>query len=458
MNYGRNKILIRFYAKISFCLMTIVLASCSPKSVENTFNIPQIDPSLYEQLEELPSIHGNNRAKIAQISDIHHFAPSLYSKNDPIFARFAANNDGRTVLYTREILESLKDNLKNQGVDTLLVSGDLSIWGSRITHEDLARIFKGYEEEGIDVFVTPGNHDLLNIKAARLVESKTERIDSVSPGEFRGIYGDFGFSQALLSDDESLSYLAELKGGILLLSLDSNFYKDNDSLGYSVSHGTIGESQYEFIERALDLAGPRKRDMIVMTHHNLLEHYETESDLSNFMIDDKGKLLSLLKREGVTLALSGHIHKSDIKRDGLSGFYSAALTSLALYPHVYRLISVDQDSFALSSERLSFIYDEKTNREIEEYTRRMGYVKIYTSQFQRLEKEYDSSQAREMADYFYLLNLYAQQGLESYIPETLLHNQVAALFAESVSPLNRFAHILPLDSFPNDWQARIPIE
>jgi len=419
--------------------------------------IPDIDPAVYASLKgRTDSLSSGTR--IAHISDIHHYAPSLYDPESSGFGRFALNNEGRTVLYTTELLISLKEDLLSRGVSVLLVSGDLTVLGARESHLDAARIFRDFENAGIEVFVTTGNHDILNPKAFRITEDRTSPVETVSPGDFSRIYGDFGFRENLMSDSGSLSYLARLDDSYWLLALDTSWYQDNESLGYSASSGILVPSVFTFAEEALSLADREGKRVIVMTHHNFLRHYEIDFDLSNFMIDQGYRMMTLLSEKGVHLALSGHIHKSDIKKErvGNRDFYGVTTTSLSIYPHSYRILGLEEDGVDITTTELTPAFDEQKNREILEYNRKIAWERTYTGQYDRLLVDHTPEDAKAMAEYFFLANLYAQQGLEAYLPDEILSSAGPGLFKESVSFMKGFAAALPIDSPPDDRNFRLP--
>ena len=62
---------------------------------------------------------------------------------------------------------------------------------------------------GVPVLVVPGNHDVLNPRAARFSGDAAEPVAGVAPEEFAAIHADLGYGEALERDPASLSYVAE---------------------------------------------------------------------------------------------------------------------------------------------------------------------------------------------------------------------------------------------------------
>ncbi|MEG0020418.1 MAG: metallophosphoesterase, partial [Oscillospiraceae bacterium] len=69
----------------------------------------------------------------------------------------------RQMPYSREIVQAmLYDCLKN-GFDTLLLLGDLTNTGSESEHREIAQLLAQARDEGLDIYVVPGECDLLTI-------------------------------------------------------------------------------------------------------------------------------------------------------------------------------------------------------------------------------------------------------------------------------------------------------
>ncbi len=351
------------------------------------------------------------------------------------------------------MLEGLKIDLLAENVDILLISGDLSILGSRETHEDVARILSGIEETGVQVFITSGNHDVNNPDALRITENGSEPIPWTTPEEFKEIYADFGYTEGVMVHDESLSYMAYLDDDIALLSLDTAYYQNNAFLDHSAALGVIVFSLYPWVDEALARAEADGHRVIAMSHHNFLRHYEVDRDLSNFMVNDEGQMLSQLTNAGVEVALSGHIHKSDTKTEELEGkpFTGVVTTSLALYPHSYKILGFTDDRVGITTRLLPLPYSEEENEEILEYNRKIGLNRTFYGRELRYTEEYSQKDAEAIAWFFHIANLYSQQGLEAYIPEEILESRTLQIVDEAETGMLGFMKSLPLDTEPNDW-------
>jgi len=63
---------------------------------------------------------------------------------------------------SEEVLKSLITDIKLEGVDLVIVPGDLTNNGEKVNHIKFAAYLKELEDAGIAVFVVPGNHDIEN--------------------------------------------------------------------------------------------------------------------------------------------------------------------------------------------------------------------------------------------------------------------------------------------------------
>jgi len=100
-------------------------------------------------------------------------------------------------------------------------------------------LFQETEEAGVQVYVLPGNHDIMNPFAASFLGDKHELIDSVYPKDFADIYNNFGYLESIYRDPNSLSYVVEPVGGLWLVCIDSNYYSGNYNNGYPWPYGSV---------------------------------------------------------------------------------------------------------------------------------------------------------------------------------------------------------------------------
>lgn len=288
------------------------------------------------------SICVDKNLKIFIITDIHYLADSL-KDTGKAFTEFNETGDGKLTEYSKEIMEALKRDIKNEAVDILLVAGDLTLNGEKESHLELVSYFSEIKFIGTDVYVIPGNHDIDNEYAVSFKGDKQEKIESISSQEFAEIYKEFGYSNVIERDPNSLSYLVKIRENFYFLMLDTNKYEESkEKLGYQGS-GVIKKETIKWIE---DTLKSRTEDdfIISVMHHNLMDH--NEMFYRGYTLDNNDEILDLFKKMGIRLNFSGHIHIQNIKEK--EGIVDIVTGSLAVYPQRYGYIQYEAESRSIT--------------------------------------------------------------------------------------------------------------
>ncbi len=158
-------------------------------------------------------------AKFASIADIHYFNPDLLIQDGTAFQSYIMQ-DRKLIAESDAITQAIVAEIKTLDLDFIIVPGDLTKDGAKVSHEALADYFKEIETAGIQIFVTPGNHDINNPHALQYDSEAVQAVATVSPEEFKTIYADYGFDEAIAKDDHSLSYVAEPVDGVWIIAMD----------------------------------------------------------------------------------------------------------------------------------------------------------------------------------------------------------------------------------------------
>lgn len=314
----------RYFLIIVLQIVIITLSACVSDENSGMINL------IYE---------GEKNIDMYITTDIHYLSPKL-TDYDVAFQKYVDSGDGKNLRYIDEILDSLIFDIAESKGDLLIVSGDLTNNGERISHEALAAKFKGLEEAGTSVFVIPGNHDVDNPWARGFEGEKQYLTDSISPKEFAEIYVEFGYGEAALRDAHSLSYLVTLSDDVWLLMLDTNKYINNQQLEYPQTDGEISIETMEWIKQCRDMAEDAHAEVLTVMHHNVIHH----SDMlqKGFTLNNNEALLEVLSAPEFKLFLSGHIHTQDITASaGVSPVIEIVTNALSVYPHQYGLLAYD---------------------------------------------------------------------------------------------------------------------
>ena len=259
-------------------------------------------------------------------TDLHYIASSL-TDNGSYFRAVTENADGKYMPGCEVLTDAFVAQVIREKPDALLLSGDLSFNGARDSHLMLAEKLQKIRDAGIPVLVIPGNHDLNYPMAASFHGESFTLVPSIMPEEFSNIYADFGYTDALARDADSLSYMAELTPGLWVLMVDVNTLE---------APGILTDGTLAWIREQLELAQSRNVRVIGVSHQTLLAH----SFLSyGIQMGGGDRLLKLYEEYGVLCNLSGHMHIQHIQQAD-SGFADIAGSALITWPNQYGVLTL----------------------------------------------------------------------------------------------------------------------
>jgi alkaline phosphatase len=296
--------------------------------------------------------------KISVISDPHYFAPSLGTSGAAFDAYLM--QDRKMIAESDAILQSALEIVEEQHPDILLIPGDLTKDGEKVSHEAFAAYLADLESTGVRVYVIPGNHDVNNPHAMSYDGDSAVPVESVSPEDFQEIYADFGYGEALYRDPNSLSYVSAVSEKLWILGIDSCEYDDNLTSGTPETSGSLSAETKAWVLEKLAEAKVQGITVIGMMHHNLVEHYSLQAELfPDYVIGDSVTLAQELADAGLSMIFTGHYHANDIVQVTDSGLYEIETGSLVTWPSPVRTMTISDDgSVEVSSTSVSEIdYD-----------------------------------------------------------------------------------------------------
>ena len=218
----------------------------------------------------------------------------------------------------------IKAFLKEAGAnesECLIFPGDLADTGKPEEAKIVAQMFREFEATyKKQIYVVPGNHDYFNSTVA----------------EFKEIYAEFGYNEAIAKHDKTASYVADLPDGYRLLAIDSNTPGDG-------KHGINAELE-SWVKEQCDKAKADGKKVFAMMHHNLLEHFILASTLHSGGVvgTNKYTFADTLADGGVKYIFTGHTHDSDIASyttESGSVIYDVVTPTLLTYQCPYRVVT-----------------------------------------------------------------------------------------------------------------------
>ncbi len=381
-------------------------------------------------------------------SDIHYLARDLTDHGES-FQYMVDHGDGKMVTYIEEITDAFLEEVTARHPDVLILSGDLTLNGEKQSHEELAEKLRGVEDAGIPVLVVPGNHDINNHQAAGYTGSGRRPAEFTTPEEFREIYGDFGYDEAISEDERSLSYIYELNPSTWFMMLDTCQYTQKARVG-----GAIRSETYEWIKYWLEQAWNNDIRVIPVAHHNLLD--ESEIYVDDCTIEHGEQLARILDEWEVPAFLSGHLHVQHAKRYHDEGVWEMVTASLATPDCMYGVMdfsgtqefhyytrSVDMRSWArehgitnpdlleFDAFKEPFLLSVFTRQALDELDGYRGLTDI--------EKD-------KMADFYAWLNYYYYQGTACDIRDEALRDEAYGLWSEGSGELCEYLDYILADA------------
>lgn len=295
----------------------------------------------------------------AVASDLHYeFQEDLeWFSEDPIFGyanrRAAMENESRYI-----IDEFLNQCAENDNIEFILIPGDISNEGRAYEqqHIEVAEKFRKFEEEtGKPIYVINGNHDA----------GKGENEGETSLEDFREIYYEFGFSEALSTMEGNLSYTADLNEKYRLIAADS--CDINRSTGDGMT-----DDRVQWVVNEAEKAYADGKYPILMMHHNLLDHMPIQGLLSkDFIVRNHVSTAEKFANAGIKMVFTGHEHCSDANTYTSSQgnqITDFATTALTMYPLQYRIVEMSDETINYDIATVDKIEAEKLLNDVKGYT------------------------------------------------------------------------------------------
>jgi len=296
-------------------------------------------------------------------SDPHYYDPSLGIEGEA-FEDYL-NNDRKLLRESPELLNEVIDATLEANVEFVLVPGDLTKDGSKLSHLGFAQHMTELEERGVKVFVVPGNHDVSNGEARAFSGDTTIRVENVNPQQFSEIYSAFGYDEAVYRDTNSLSYISEPTEGLWIVGLDACLYAYNDSMGHSHTAGAFNEATLKWLEEILLTEEADQKVKVALMHHGVLEHYKGQKKyFGEYIVSENKKVSRQLADLGINTVFTGHYHANDItykQWNNGSFLFDIETGSLVTYPCPYRRIELSGDSLSIETRYIQSIPSVQDN-------------------------------------------------------------------------------------------------
>ncbi|WP_105106594.1 metallophosphoesterase [Streptococcus suis] len=285
------------------------------------------------------------------ITDLHYLSQDLFDDGEA-FSYIEKTAAGKDLRYGKERMEALVEQVEREHPSLLLVSGDLTLNGEKQSMVELAQYFTEIEEQGTEVLVIPGNHDIASGWARAFMGDQQIVTDQVTAQQFSDIFDDHGYQQASSRDQASLSYLAKPFSNAWFLMLDSNIYSDGYGKGAPPTNGRIKKETLDWIDVQLQAAKEAGVSLIPVVHHNVLQQHAMLS--KGYTLDNAADLKALFNQYGIQFGFSGHTHSQNIVEEDLGqvSYTEVVNGAFSIYPAIIGQLSLDDTSIHYQKTQL----------------------------------------------------------------------------------------------------------
>ncbi len=299
--------------------------------------------------------------KFAAISDIHYYPEALTNNYCDAFMDSLQTSIGRESYESEGILNSalaaLEAHAKENGMEYVIVAGDLTADGEYVGHTEVAKRLEQFENDtGLKVLVINGNHDINRTDTATTFENGyEEKARAITPEEFLEVYKNLGYDLAYnqyvptTGKANMLSYSVRDDGFRVIVMDTAKYSADATDDGVDIGE-TSGAMSAEFLEWVLAEIADAKANgetVIGVSHHNLVPHFVTEYEIMRgFNLDNWEEITEMLADAGMNYTLTGHIHINDIAQlvsDNGETMTEVSMSSITAWPNYFREFEMTTD-------------------------------------------------------------------------------------------------------------------
>ena len=394
--------------KAILLLISLVLCSCQKQTIKEKVNY---------------------QSSIMVASDLHLLSNNLISENSSC-KKEKMTSDGRVQEYDYSLVEALVNKANEEKPNCLVLTGDLTFNGEKDSHLELIKLLSKVNPT-TKVLVIPGNHDVCNIEAKYFDENTTEKIDSVTGDEFRDLYQDFGYKNAISYDQKTLSYIYPIDQNNWTLLLDTTLCRYNYENLMNFIGGFLEESTLKWIEENLKIAKEKNIKVTSFTHHNLISH--NSMFVNGYTLSNADDLLEIFSRYQVKLNFSGHLHIQNIKNKKVNKYqiYDIASQSLLDYGNRYGKLDIYENCYDYKTYKLN-LFDG-----FEEYSFNTFYKKFYDRSLSLYKVSYPDNY-QELLDFVSKINCYYFDGDYQKINQLKKENNSISKFVNSKKFDNKY--------------------
>lgn len=276
------------------------------------------------------------------VTDTHYFEPSLgasgkaydeYIKREQYF--LAESGD-----ILRAVFAQISEDNETEYV---IIPGDLSKNGEIESHKSFIKELYKLKEKGKKIYVITAGHDY-NEKSRAYVGDKYVEVEGTPFEKLPELYKDFGYTQAIAVDKQSLSYVAEIHDGLRLLAINCD--------GDGNPKGEVDERLKGWMKTQLDDAKKSGCEVIAICHYPVIPSVPVFEFVGDAKLKNWRDTASFLADNGVKVIFTGHMHIQSVNKytsENGNTLIDVCTSCLTGSPAKYRKISYDGSKLDVKS-------------------------------------------------------------------------------------------------------------
>ena len=326
-------------------LVSIGLPNCNEESALFNGGTTSNNPIALPATPHMP-------LKIAVLGGISYLDPSL------MIDRLDEGSDFMNIIsednviqeFCKPLLDVASPQILAEKPDLLLIPGELSFNGEKVSHNTVAQILRNISKQEIKVFVIPGNKDINNPSAKAYYGNGSTPTPTVTDEEFVKIYNDFGYKDPISTDPISLSHLAQAFNKVWILDIDFQEY-----ISISKS-GLIKPETMDWIKYWLAKAKEENVTVLPLCHLSIIEPFlGTANYAGAYVINNHTVIENDLTDAGLRVMLTATVHDIVIHSHSENVLYNISTELLLIPPFQFRIIMLDQNSIEIETRNITSI-------------------------------------------------------------------------------------------------------
>ncbi len=240
--------------------------------------------------------------KLAFAADIHYYSPRLGTEGRAYELR--SGSDQKCLAESGAIVDAALARLKDSDIDALVISGDVSNDGERVSHEEIREKLLAFEQSK-PVYLITSTHDWCTDGNPRRFEGDKvyNDVEAFDAPTLDAYYAGFGKENCISEFVTSRGFHSrcfQVSEGLRLLAVNDDMDGPGGKSGYSEAH-------LQWMEKQIAAAKAAGCDIIATEHHLLL--YNVSGLINKGQsIGDNFEVAARLADAGLRLMFVGHSH------------------------------------------------------------------------------------------------------------------------------------------------------